>query len=113
MSPSIRRNFQIKKAQSHIDLKLKITNCRKHGTHGEKPVEVFENQEQKTLRDLPQTPYEIETILNQFVRRDGYVRFLNKYYRVDLRLSGQSVTLIGNGEKLQFTVRGGYWKSMM
>jgi transposase len=100
------KEFSIKKAQSHIDLKLKITNCRKHGTHGEKPVEVFENQEQKTLRDLPQTPYEIETILNGFVRRDGYVRFLNKYYRVDLRLSGQSVTLIGNGEKLSIYCAG-------
>jgi hypothetical protein len=34
------------------------------------------------------------------------VRFLNKYYRVDMRLKGQSVTLIGNGEKLSIYCAG-------
>ncbi|MBK9039097.1 MAG: hypothetical protein IPL83_08045 [Bdellovibrionales bacterium] len=31
---------------------------------------------------------------------------MNKYYRVDLRLSGQSVTLIGNAEKLSIYCAG-------
>jgi hypothetical protein len=98
--------FSIEKAQSHIDLKMKIANCRKHGSHGEKPIEVFENQERGELRDLPQVPYEIETILIGSVRQDGYVRFLNKYYRVDERLKGQSATLIGDKEKLSIYCAG-------
>jgi hypothetical protein len=98
--------FTLSKAQDHIDLKMKIANLRKHGAHGEKPVEIFENQERKTLRDLPEVPYEIETIMIGSVRLDGYVRFLNKYYRVDMRLKGQSVTLISNGEKLSIYCAG-------
>jgi len=100
------KEFTLEKAQSHIDLKMKIANARKHGTHGEKPVEIFENQERKALRELPQVPYEIETIMIGSVRDDGYVRFLNKYYRVDRRLKGQSVTVISNGEKLSIYCGG-------
>lgn len=100
------KEFTLEKAQSHIDLKMKIANCRKHGSHGEKPVEVFENEERTALRGLPQVPYEIETIMIGSVRIDGYVRFLNKYYRVDTRLKGQSVTLIGNCEKLSIYCAG-------
>ncbi len=98
--------FTLEKAQGHIDLKMKIANSRKHGSHGEKPIEIFESQERQTLRALPQVPYEIETILIGSVRQDGYVRYLNKYYRVDTRLKGQSITMIGNGEKLSIYCAG-------
>ncbi len=87
-------------------MKMKIANSRKHGSHGEKPVEIFESQERQALRALPQVPYEIETILIGSVRLDGYVRYLNKYYRVDTRLKGQSATMIGNGEKLSIYCAG-------
>jgi hypothetical protein len=100
------KEFSLEKGQSHIDLKMKIANSRKHGAHGEKPVDIFENQEKQTLRNLPQVPYEIETIMLGSVRLDGYVRFLNKYYRVDIRLKGQNVTLISNGEKLSIYCAG-------
>ncbi|MFN7903877.1 MAG: IS21 family transposase [Pseudobdellovibrionaceae bacterium] len=92
--------FSLEKAQTHIDLKLKIANSRKHGSHGEKPVQVFEEQEKQSLKPLPEVPYEIETITIATIRQDGYVRFLNKYYRVDQRLKGQDATVIGNNEKL-------------
>jgi len=100
------KEFSLEKAQSHIDLKMKIANARKHGSHGEKPVEVFENQERKVLRELPAVPYEIETIMVASVRADGYVRFLNKYYRVDIRLKSQRVTVISNSEKLSIYCSG-------
>lgn len=100
------KEFSLEKAQSHIDLKMKIANARKHGAHGERPVDIFENQERNALRELPQTPYEIETITIGSVRLDGYVRFINKYYRVDTRLKGQSVTVISNGEKLSIYCAG-------
>ena len=100
------KEFSLEKAQSHIDLKMKIANSRRHGTHGEKPAEIFENQERNQLHCLPEVPYEIETILIGSVRQDGYVRFLNKYYRVDTRLKGQSVTLIGNSDQLSIYCGG-------
>lgn len=98
--------YTLAKAQSHIDLKMKIANSRRHGTHGDTPQNVFIQQESSSLQMLPEVPYEIETILIGLVRQDGYVRFLNKYYRVDVRLKGQNVTLISNSEKLSIYCSG-------
>ena len=92
--------FSMEKAQAHIELKLKLANDRKHGSHGERPSLVFLQTEKLKLKPLPQVPYEIETITFSTIRRDGYVKFLNKYYRVDVRLKGEDATIIANTAKV-------------
>lgn len=93
-------NYTLENAQAHIDRKLVIANERKHGTHLQKPIEVFINDEASLLRPLPVLRYECETITRSTVRSDGYVRFANKYYRVDTRLKGEIALVIGNSEQV-------------
>lgn len=47
------KEFSLERAQSHIDLKMKIANAQKHGSHSEKPAEIFEHQERANFRSLP------------------------------------------------------------
>lgn len=97
--------FSLETAQAHANRKLELANKRKHGTHGLRPVDVFESEREK-LKPLPAFPYELETIVFSKVRKDGYVRFANKYYRVDRRLKNQEATVIGNTTKLSIYVGG-------
>lgn len=94
------KNYTLNNAQEHLDRKMTITNERKHGTHLQKPIEVFINDEASLLRPLPVLRYECETITRSTVRSDGYVRFANKYYRVDTRLKGEIALVIGNSEQV-------------
>lgn len=93
-------NYTLKNAQEHLDRKMLITNERKHGTHLQKPIEVFINDEASLLKPLPILRYECETITRPTVRSDGYVCFANKYYRVDTRLKGEIALVIGNSEQV-------------
>lgn len=97
--------FSMESAQVHGDRKLLVANQRKHGTHGDQPVRVFE-EEKATLKSLPNVPYEVETIIFSKVRADGYVRFCNKYYRIDQRLKKQIATVIGNSKQVSIYVGG-------
>lgn len=88
--------YSLQSAQDHITRKMTIANERKHGTHLQKPLDVFLNDEAALLRGLPSLRYEVETIVRSTVRADGYVRFANKYYRVDQNLKGEVALVIGN-----------------
>ncbi len=101
-----KENYELSLAQKHIDRKLKIANERKHGTHSERPIDVFLNDEAEKLKPLPSMRYEVETITMSSVRADGYVRFENKYYRVDARLKKQEALVIANSEKVSIYVKG-------
>lgn len=89
-------NYTLNGAQAHLDQKMSILNERKHGSHLQKPIDVFITDEASLLKPLPVLRYECETIVRSTVRSDGYVRFLNKYYRVDSRLKGEVALVIGN-----------------
>ncbi len=89
-------NFTLESAQSHVDQKLVLANVRRHGSHQMKPLEVFVRDEKPKLKPLPQAPYEVEKIISTKIREDGYVRFLNKHYRVDPRLKREQALVIGN-----------------
>lgn len=56
-----------------------IANERIHGTTRLKPIDQFLNQEAKDLKNLPPLAYSPEEITEAKVRKDGHVRFLNKY----------------------------------
>ena len=99
-------NYTLESAQSHLDRKLGITNERRHGTHLQKPIEVFINDEVDQLKPLPSLRYEHEAIVHSNIRADGYVRFMNKYYRVDKRLKGESALVIGGREQVSIYAKG-------
>jgi len=98
--------YTLETAQAHLNRKLSITNERKHGTHLQRPIDVFLTDEAPTLRPLPILRYEIETIVQSKIRKDGYVRFLNKFYRVDSRLNGEMALVIGNSSHLSIYCNG-------
>ena len=93
-------DYSLEKAQVHINKKLSIANERRHGSHLQKPIELFLNKEAEFLKPLPPLDYEIETLSYTTIRSDGYVRFENKYYRVDSRLRKQEALVIGNSEQV-------------
>ena len=98
--------YTLASAQAHIDRKLQLTNERRHGTHQQKPIEVFLNDEASRLKALPVLPYEVETIMTSSVRRDGYVRFDNKFYRVDPRLHREAAIVIATSGQASIYVKG-------
>ena len=99
-------DYEVASAQAHIDRKLTVANERKHGAHQQRPVDVLINDEAAKFKSLPQLRYEAETIVTSTVRADGYVRFENKYYRVDPTLKKQDALVIANSAQITIYVRG-------
>jgi transposase len=99
-------SYTLKSAQEHLNKKMEIVNERKHGTHLQKPIDVFLNDEVLKLKELPILRYEVESVVHSTVRADGYVRFLNKYYRVDIKLKGEITLVIGNSEQVSIYCGG-------
>ena len=98
--------YSLEDAQAHLTRKMAIANERKHGTHLQKPLDVFINEEALLLKPLPTLRYELETITHSTIRTDGYVRFANKYYRVDTRLKGATALVIGNTSQVSIYCSG-------
>ena len=98
--------YTLERAQAHLDRKLSVTNERKHGTHGLRPIDVFINDEAAKLKTLPALRYEPETITTPTVREDGYVLCDKKYYRVDPRLKKECATVIANSSLVSIYVCG-------
>ncbi len=101
-----KENYNLKTAQDHINKKLVMLNERKHGTHRLRPIEVFLNDEVEVLKSLPTLAYEIETVVLCTIRKDGYVRFENKYYRVEQDLHGEDALVIGNTRQVSIYCKG-------
>ena len=101
-----KNHYTLKTAQEHLDRKMLVINDRKHGSHMQKPLAVFINDEVSQLKALPCLRYEIETIIRSTVRADGYVRFANKFYRVDSRLKGEIALVISNSEQVSIYCKG-------
>lgn len=98
--------YDLTSAQAHIDRKLLIANERRHGAHQARPVDVFIQDEADILKTLPPLRYELESIVTNTIRTDGYVRFENKYYRVDPRLKKQEALVIGNSSQVSIYLKG-------
>ena len=84
----------LEESQSYIDGKLVLANLRRHGTTQKRPIDLL-LEERATLKPLPSTAYEVEQFHEGPVRRDGHVRFENKYYSVEEQYSGKSVVVLG------------------
>lgn len=100
------KNYCMKTAQDHINTKNELANMRKHGTHLQKPLEVFLNAESLKLTQLPTLSYELESLSYAKVRLDGYVRFENKYYRIHDKYRGEECLIIGNQRQVTIYCKG-------
>jgi len=87
--------YGLDESQNYLDGKLFIANQRKHGTTRENPDVQFKTIELPALRQLPILAYEPETFSSGIVRKDGHVRFENKYYSLPEAFIGKKVTILG------------------
>lgn len=113
MVPFVRRIFEahgdwrgLEYAQEYLNTKVRIANQRKHGTTKQRPADVFLGQEASALGILPSFAYEIEEYHHGPVRKDGCVRFRNKYYSVGSEYCGKNVFVIGNSAIVQIYFQG-------
>jgi hypothetical protein len=110
--PYVRRLYEahgpfvsLKDSQQYLDRKLVLANQRKHGTTQRRPCDDLAI-ERGHLRALPPTAYEIEETAAATVRRDGHVRFANRYYSVDERYVGEEVLVLGGRQRIAVYHRG-------
>lgn len=112
--PYIRRLFEahgenwngLESAQKYLDKKILIANERVHGTTRLKPIDIFIAEESPMLKPLPKTIYEREEYSEAKVRRDGHIRFANKYYSLEEHYIGKDVTIIANKNQLSIFHNG-------
>jgi hypothetical protein len=114
MVPFARRLFEaypkefvsLEHAQSYMNKKCTIANERRHGTTCLKPIEEFLSQEAKCLKELPALAYERESVAYPKVRKDGFVRFENKYYAVADSNIGKEAVVLGTSTRVSIFVDG-------
>jgi hypothetical protein len=99
-------NFQLEYAQGYIDKKCVIANERRHGTTDLKPIEVFLTEEASQLKPLPSLCYEKEEIAYPVVRKDGFVRFANKYYAVSDEHVNKEGVVLGSKSRVSIYING-------
>jgi hypothetical protein len=114
MMPFVRRLYQthgdawygLAESQDYINKKVAIANQRIHGTTHRRPVDVFSGEERAALKSLPAIAYEIEEFHEGPVRKDGHVRFRNKYYSVEEKYCSHKVIVIGNSKQVSIYHKG-------
>jgi len=107
--PYVRRLYEghgtgwdgIEESQVYLNKKVIFANERKHGTTKLVPLDVFLQQEATALKELPATCYDLEEYHIGKVRKDGHVRFRNKYYSVEEKYHGEEVFVIGNSKRVE------------
>lgn len=112
--PYIRRLYEahgeawhgIEESQAYIDRKLVLANERKHGTTRTKPIEQLLQVETEKLKPLPALAYEPEEVSEAKVRRDGHVRFDNKYYSLEEKFIGEEVLVLATQSQVSIFHRG-------
>lgn len=96
----------IEESQAYMDRKLIIANERKHGTTRLKPIEQLLEVEMAQLKALPALAYEAEQVSEAKVRRDGHVRFDNKYYSLDEKLMGEETLILATSTHVSIYHKG-------
>ena len=112
--PYIRRLYEahgmewhgIEESQAYLDQKLILANERKHGTTRMKPIEQLLQVEAEKLKPLPALAYEPEEISEAKVRRDGHVRFDNKYYSLEEKFIGEEILVLATSAQVSLFHQG-------
>jgi hypothetical protein len=108
LMPYVRRLYEahgmdwhgIEESQSYLDRKIVLANERVHGSTRMKPIEQFVQVEAASLKALPGLAYECEDISDATVRKDGHVRFDNKYYSLDEKMISEEVLVLGSSTRV-------------
>ena len=74
---------------------------RCHGTTREQPIGRFRETEQKRLRPMPDTPYDLTVWKKVKLHRDCHVVFDNGYYSAPFRLVGQPLFARGGAREVR------------
>ena len=93
-------------SQHYIDRKVAIANDRRHGTTQRKPIEDLLQVEVNFLKPLPAVAYQVEEFAEGVVRKDGHVRFKNKYYSLEEKFIGEEVFMIGSETQVTIYHKG-------
>jgi transposase InsO family protein len=96
----------IEESQAYLDRKLRLANERRHGTTQRYPLSDLIELEVSELLPLAALEYAIEECSESSVRKDGHVRFKNKYYSVDEENIGAAVFVIGSEETVRIYKSG-------
>lgn len=86
--------------EAYLRGKVELANGKPHGTTRRRPLEVWEAEEKTAMKALPALDYAMEQYSEGLVRRDGYVRFDNRYYAVGAGLTGKLVTIIADARQV-------------
>jgi len=114
MMPYVRRLYEahgtewkgIEESENYLNRKLELANLRIHGTTRKKPVEEFIEVELSQLKSLPALSYEKQDYSDAKVRKDGHVRFQNKYYSLEEKFIDQEVFVIGGKTQISIYHQG-------
>jgi hypothetical protein len=96
----------LEESQEYLNKKLLIANERRHGSTQRKPIDDFLQAEVSFLKSLPAVAYQVEDFAEGHVRKDGHVRFKNKYYSLDEKFIGEDVFLIGSQTQVTIYHKG-------
>jgi len=72
-----------------LDWTNNVCNTRLHGTTRKVPVEIFNNLEKKSLKNLPLARYEVYKIEHRKVNNYGHISHKNNYYSVPYNYIGK------------------------
>jgi hypothetical protein len=92
----------LEESQSYMDRKVALANERRHGTTLRRPIDDLVNMEAAELKPLPALGFEREEYSEATVRKDGHLRFANKYYSLDEKYIGKDVFLLANQKQVIF-----------
>jgi ribosome modulation factor len=114
MMPYVRRLYEAHgkewlgwdESQNYLNRKLELANLRVHGTTLKKPVEEFIEVELNHLKPLPAVGYEKQEFAEATVRKDGHIRFQNKYYSLEENFIDKDVFVIGGKTQISIYYQG-------
>jgi len=114
MIPYVRRLYEahgpdwlgIEESSSYLNRKLEIANQRIHGTTQKKPTEEFIEVELVHLKSLPAMGYEKCDYAEAKVRKDGHIRFQNKYYSLEEKYINEDVFVVGGKTQISIYLKG-------
>ena len=77
-----------------------FANAREHEVTGKVPRLVFDNEERKLLKPIPDVPFDADDLLSTGVNKSFRVRFDRNSYSVPWRLVSQSVLVRANDDEV-------------
>ncbi len=84
-----------------------VAATRRHGTTGQRPGEVFEDEERAALRPLPAKPYEVVIWKRATLHRDAHVQIDGAFYSAPWKYIGERLDVRGDRQARRALPPGG------